>query len=408
MWALQLRIIALIALVTVINYIDRSAISFAIRPIEESLGITNTDYGWIAGAFGIGYISMAVLGGRLVDRFGPLSVWAVSAVSWSIVTMAMGFAQGFTSLLILRILLGVAEGSHFPCLLRTITDWLPASWRARSMTMSLLGVPVASVIGAPFLSWLIDAFNWHVMFYLLGLLGMGWAILWVLCFRGRTPNIHKPVHLAGENTLIIEKTTPWKEILSSPPFQMSCFIYFAFGYTVFFALMWLPGYLEQTFSLDVRETGNLAILPWLLSSSFILAGGAFSDKLLRITHDLRSSRSFIIGAGMGLSGIAFLGVAFFNILQINLVLFSFGLACAFAINAPIYSLNADLFHRHAGTAQAIMGLFFALAGILAPGISGWLTDLSGNFQMSIYLIAILSFAAAALAFFLQKPYSPKK
>src|ERR1700692_231479 len=102
MW-LHLRILALIAVVTIINYFDRSAISFAIQPIEHTFGITNGEFGWIAGAFGIGYIVVVPFGGILVDRFGAVAIWLVSAIAWSLVTLCMGIAESFTSFFILRI-----------------------------------------------------------------------------------------------------------------------------------------------------------------------------------------------------------------------------------------------------------------------------------------------------------------
>lgn len=402
MW-LQLRIIALVALVTIINYFDRSAISFAIQPIEQTLGLTNLEFGWIAAGFGIGYIFMSAVGGFLVDRFGPVKVWPICAVIWSIVTIAMGSASSFSSFFILRILLGVAEGVHFPCLLKIVSDWLPPSMRARSLAMGLFGVPIASVIGSPFISWLVDSFGWHRMFYVIGTLGLVWTVLWVLCFKGRAPSIEQPRHVAGEIGGMTGKRHLWKQILSSHPFQISCFIYFAFGYTLFFALMWLPGYLEQTYAVDIRSTGYLVILPWLASAILLLIGGSLSDRLMRITHDLRKSRSYIIGIGMGLAGIAFIGVAMTNSLALDIFLLSIGLACAFAINSPIYALNSDLFRRHAGAAQGIMGLFFALSGILAPFLTGWLSEVSGNFQIAIYLVAALCIVAAILALFMQRP-----
>ena len=61
--------------ITVINYLDRSAISFAILPLREQLGISNEEYGWIASAFGVGYLFMCVFGGIIIDRFNPIKVW---------------------------------------------------------------------------------------------------------------------------------------------------------------------------------------------------------------------------------------------------------------------------------------------------------------------------------------------
>lgn len=401
MW-LHLRILALIAIVTVINYLDRSAISFAILPIEHTLGMTNSEFGWIAGAFGIGYILMAPFGGMLVDRFGPVIMWLSSAIAWSIITIFMGIVSSVEAFFFLRIALGIAEGVHFPCLLRTVVDWLPSNLRGRMLAIGLAGVPLSSLIGSPFLAWLIDDFGWKSMFFVLGFLGLVWVVLWILNFRGNFANEPKDPKASKKAMLMLQTSAGWRDILSSHTFQISCFIYFAFGYTVFFALMWLPGYLEQTYGIDIRKTGFLVMLPWFISSVMLFFGGSLSDYLLKKTHKLRLSRSCLIGIFMGASGILFLIIPFLPSLYFDVFLYSCALGFAFAINAPIYALNSDLFPHHPGTAQGVMTMFFALAGFIAPTLTGLLSDLSGNFEIAIYMMAAFSLVASVLAFF-QKP-----
>ncbi len=404
---LQLRILVLISCATIINFFDRSAISFAILPIEHDLNLTNTDFGWIAGAFGIGYMAMAVIGGILVDRFGAVLIWMVSAIVWSGVTIGLGLARSFEELFILRILLGFAESIHFSCLLKTIVDWLPLHLRARSIAIGLFGVPISAIIGAPFISWLIEFFGWHKMFYILGVLGIIWAVLWTMNFKGREWIKPKKITPLSQTTQIFERGTSWRTILSSHSFQMSCFIFFVFGYILFFALMWMPGYFEQTYGTNILLTGYLVVIPWALSALAILFGGSLSDRLLKRTQNLRKSRSLIIGLGMGLSGVFFVATILIHSLPLSLLFLSLSLALAFAINAPIYALNADLFPRHSGTAQGIMNLFLALASFLAPILTGWLTSISGDFTIALSLIAALSFVAAALALFIQNPQAPE-
>lgn len=407
MW-LQLRILGLIALVTIINYLDRSAISFAIQPIEHAFGITNGEFGWIAGAFGIGYLLTAPFGGMLVDRFGPLIMWLLSAIAWSIFTICMSFSAGFASFFIFRVLLGAAEGIHFPCLLRTVVDYLPQSMRAKMLAIGLAGIPLSSLIGSPFLSSIIDDFGWKAMFFVLGALGFLWGALWVMNFYGKFTFRSKDRGAARKAMLMLETSSGWKHILASHPFQISCFIYFCFGYTVFFALMWLPGYLQQTYAIDIRQTGLVVMVPWLVGTIMLFFGGSISDRLLKKTRDLHKARSCLIGACMGISGLLFLLIPLSSSLFLDVTLYSLALGTAFAINAPIYSLNGDLFPRHPGTAQGIMTLFFALAGIVAPALTGFLSDISGNFGFAIYMMAGFSLVAAILAIFGQHPQVLKK
>ena len=106
----QWKIVLLITIITVINFIDRSSISFAIGPIEQNFGITNAQFGVIASAFSLGYIVMTFCGGILVDKFGTIGIWALSAILWSIATMLIATAESFWQFFWLRVFLGVAEG----------------------------------------------------------------------------------------------------------------------------------------------------------------------------------------------------------------------------------------------------------------------------------------------------------
>src|SRR5579883_1715334 len=273
----QWKIIVFLLIITIINYIDRGSISFAIKPIESEFGLNNTDFGWISSAFFIGYLLMTFFGGILVDRFGTVGVWSIGAILWSIVMMLLGLADGFWSFFVLRLALGFTEGIHFPALLRTVSNWLPEAWRARAASFGLFGVPLASIIGSPLTSYLIYALNWRLMFVILGSLGIIWAFCWVFLFRKHPKALFSSVSSTSLYfTLGKKKKLPWKPLLTNRTFLLSCLTFFAFGYTVLFALMWLPGYFAQTFNSSTLSLGFLVIPPWVCAGILLLFGGWLS------------------------------------------------------------------------------------------------------------------------------------
>src|SRR3990167_2976828 len=97
-------IAGLIFFITLINFIDRSAISFVINPLKQEFGFTDTQFGMILSAFGVGYMFMTILGGFLVDRWGPRLVWPLAAVAWSLCVACLGIASGFWGFIWIRIL----------------------------------------------------------------------------------------------------------------------------------------------------------------------------------------------------------------------------------------------------------------------------------------------------------------
>ena len=176
-------VIFLLFYITVINYIDRSAIAFAIGDIKVDLGLATTEIGLILGAFGLGYAVTTFLGGIAVDRWGARVVLLVAAVLWSASIGMTGLAGGFLTLYVARTVLGVAEGPDFPALTGAVSHWLAPHERAIALGNTLVAVPIALAIGAPAVTQLMHAFGWRGMFFALTALSVIWIPLWLIFFR---------------------------------------------------------------------------------------------------------------------------------------------------------------------------------------------------------------------------------
>jgi MFS family permease len=404
--AFQKWIIALIGIITVINFVDRSAISFVIQPLEREFGLTKLEFGAIAAAFGIGYSISTFLGGILVDRFGTVGTWALSAFLWSIATMMLAMGKGYYSFFCLRVFLGIAEGLHFPALVRTVTDWIPARWHARAAALGLFGIPFASIIGAPLVTYLISQLSWRSMFVILGFLGIVWAVLWLVLFRKHPHALFSSMSTRKGGFSF--KNTPWKSIFINPTFTTSCIIYFAYGYTMFFVLMWAPGYLVQVHKLSIQSTGLVLVPPWICAAIFMLIGGWLSDYLWKKTNSLRLARSSLIGTGLLISGLCMIPIMFSQGVIWDLAWLSLSLGFAASMHPPIYTLNADLFGPFAGMAQGVLSCYFALSGIAAPTITGWVVQTTGSFHYAFLVVSVLSISTSLMILLFQKPDTQPK
>lgn len=400
----------------IINYLDRSALSYAIGPLESAFGLTNTDFGLIAAAFGVGYLIMTVVGGVIVDRFGAHRVWSSFSIFWSIACALIALATGFWSLFVFRMLLGIAEGPNFPALTRVDTDWLPVSERARALAVGLAAVPFASVLGAPFISHLVAAVGWRWMFVILGALGVIWAVAWMLLFRDK-PALSKHVspaelsHIQSElealpnqqgHSLKEQKTT-WKFMLFNRSLLVNNYAFFVFGYLLFFAITWLPGYLEQTYAIKIKEVGWFLVAPWLLATILILLGGVISDWLWKKTRSIRMARSHLIWICQIISALCFIPVIFSHSLMVSLIGITLGVGFGMMPNAAFYAINADLARDRVATSLGIMDCAFAAAGILAPLITGVLSNATGSFTAAFSLLIGLTFTSALAIILFQNP-----
>lgn len=393
-------IIFIIFLILIGNYLDRSAIAYAISPIKQTFNLNNVHFGLIGSAFGIGYLFMTIGGGVLVDFYKAHRVLTVSNIIWSIACTMIGLATGFWSLFILRFLLGIAEGPSFPAVTQVVAHWLPLSKRVRTMSFALASVPFASVIGAPLISHLIVLYNWRITFIILGVLGLLLAIVWYVFYQDFPKDRRQNSSIAVEEHF---SKTSWGFILSNRSLLANNYAYFTYGYTFFFALIWLPGYLEQTYGLHLKQIGWFLIAPWLTATLLLIAGGFLSDRLLEKTKKLRIARSHIIWLCQGLSAICFIAVLISHTLISSLVFISLGLGFSLMPNAVFYSLNIDLAKDRAATSLGLMDCFFACGGILAPILTGFLSYMTGNFKAAIFLLISLTITSVLGIIFFQHP-----
>ena len=407
--------------ITIVNYMDRSAISYAAEPIKKEFHLHDGDLGAIFAAFGIGYMISTFIGGILVDRLGARKVWSVAAIAWSTMTAALGIAAGFWPLMLVRSLLGITEGPSFPALTRVVADWLPLDERVRSTAFGLVAVPLASVIGAPLISTLIVTVGWKCMFFILGSLGIFWAFVWWRLFRDypenaprvspqeltliRSGQVHADARTDHQirQAKLSESSASVVSLLKNPALMSNNYAFFAFGYLLFFAIHWLPDYLQQTFHLAPQQAGFLLVSPWLTAAIMLTAAGWLSDYLWKKTGSFRVARSHLIWTCQLLSGLCFIPVVMAPSLPMAILFLSLGLGFGLAPNAAFYALNADLAGSRAGTSLGLMASCTAGAAILAPYLTGILKDASGNFNSGIVLMIFFSLTAVLAVALFQHP-----
>lgn len=152
-------IFTLLMVITMINYIDRGAISYAQAFIIEEYGFDPKSWGAVLGYFGYGYMFGSLFGGILSDKKGPKFIWILAATAWSIFEIATAFAgdlgltvfggSALVGFAIFRILFGLTEGPIFSISNKTNANWAPPRERAVLSSLSFVGVPIGSLITAP-------------------------------------------------------------------------------------------------------------------------------------------------------------------------------------------------------------------------------------------------------------------
>jgi sugar phosphate permease len=324
-------VLAFLAAMTFVLYLDRVCIGQAGPAIQRDLGITETGWGFVAAAFTLSYAVFEVPTGRWGDRYGSRGVLTRIVVWWSLFTALTGAALGFGMLLTVRFLFGAGEAGALPNSARVLRQWFPESSRGRAQgfvtTAMLIGGAVAPIVSQPLIDWI----GWRWSFLVFGLIGVLWAVSFYLWFRD-DPAEH-PATNAAERQLIVagresrkplaidEETLapdlvgdegqahgpiPWDRVLScgnvwllgGAMMTMSAFYYMLFS--------WYPKYLQAARGVDPDLSSWLTGMVLGAGAVGSLSGGWLTDWLVRKTGDRRWGRTGQAVAGAGLTALCVL------------------------------------------------------------------------------------------------------
>lgn len=411
-------VVFLLFAITVVNYVDRAAISYAIPAIQRDLGLSPGLTGAILGAFGLGYAVTTLIGGFAVDRFGARIVLTVSAVLWSLSIGATSLATGFVVLYAARVLLGLSEGPNFPALTGAVTHWLSPHERATALGNALLAVPLALAIGGPIVTALLAWVDWRLTFAVLFVLSVGWVPLWWFLFRdnpaeSRFVNAAELAHIRSDHPAVSTRprvvARSWPEsgtlrrLLTNRTLLANTWAFFVFGYFLFFFMTWLPSYLERKYGLNLQAVGLFTVLPWLSAAVLLGLMGRWSDQLLKSTGRLRIARSYLIAGSQFVAALAVVPVALTDNLTVAIAGITVAVAASMGANAAYYAVNVDIVPERAATALGIMDFAFALAGFLAPAITGWVLDLRGSFVDGFLLMTGLALSSVLVVLLFHHP-----
>jgi ACS family hexuronate transporter-like MFS transporter len=411
-------IVFLLFSITIVNYIDRAAISYAIPVIQRELGFSAAESGAILGAFGLGYAITTLLGGLAVDRWGARIVLTVAAVLWSLSIGMTSLATGVAMLYAARVLLGVSEGPNFPALTGAVTHWLSPHERATALGNALLAVPLALAVGGPIVTHLLTWLDWRLTFGVLFVLSAAWVPLWYLLFRdspseSRFVNRAERDHIRTSHDAVAKappavlKSWPRMDViaalLSNRTLLANTWAFFVFGYFLFFFMAWLPSYLERKYGLHLDAVGLFTVLPWLAAALTLWLFGRWSDHLLVTTGRLRIARSWLIAGTQFVAAIAIVPVAMTDNLTVAIAGITVAVAASMGANAAYYAVNVDIVPERAATALGIMDFAFAIAGFLAPAITGWVLNIRGSFTDGFLLMAVLALSSVLVVLAFHNP-----
>jgi len=422
-------VIGLIALATVINYIDRQSLNVLWPQIAEemypdkSMDERKDIFGWISSIFLFSYAFGQAIFGKIFDKVGTRLGFIFSIGFWSIATALDALAKGFLSFAIFRSILGVAEAGNWPGAAKGNAEWFPAKERAFAQGIFNSGAAIGGIISIPLIAYLAIYFSWQMIFVFVGGVGLLWLIPWMLIVKappGKHPwltdeereyIIDKSRNTdSGEEQVVIEEKDEynpstgkvlthkesWGAIISSAAIDPIWWLF----------VFWIPIYLNEVYGMDVKAIGIYGWVPYVGAMIGAWFGGLLAQNRMKAGWSTNKTRKSVITLGCLIMLPCFYlltdpGSPVNAVVIMAVILFGFQTAIG-----NIQTLPSDLFGKKTvGTLSGLSGMSAKFAGVGLTALVSTLT-IGGNYTPAFIVGAILTLIVLASVWLLIKKVEP--
>lgn len=327
------RVLAILLLAYIFNFIDRQIIGILAVPIKAELGLSDTQLSLMGGiAFALFYSGLAIPIAWLADRRSRVNIIAVSVALWSAFTAACGLAQNFWQLFLARMGVGIGEAGGVAPSYALVSDFFPKERRARALALFSLGIPIGSALGVFFGGWIASHLDWRSAFLIVGLAGLPAALLVKI-------GISEPVR-GGFDTAdgsASAAAPPFGAVAArlagTPSFWLLSFGAASGSILGYGLIFWLPSFFTRSFDLPLGDIG------WFYGS-IVLVGGVLGTWLGgwlgdRAGPDRPGSYALIPAICFTIAAPCFAAGLFAPSLQVAWILFAIGQMLALAWLGPV-------------------------------------------------------------------------
>ena len=421
-------VIALIALATVINYIDRQALVVLWPSIAGDLYPDKTAdehkeiYAFLSVIFIFSYAFGQAIFGKIFDWIGTRLGFALSISVWSIATIMHAFAKGVVTFSIFRSLLGLAEAGNWPGATKSNAEWFPTKERALAQGIFNSGAAVGGLISIPLIGTLAIYFSWQMIFVLIGVLGLLWLIPWMILVKS-PPKYHPWITdeeceyiLSGQENQsvtadndegynpstgeLLSHKQSWGVIIASACIDPIWWLF----------IFWIPIYLFEVYGMDVKQVALYGWVPYMGAMLGAFFGGLLAQNRFKAGWTTDYTRKLVITLGCltmlpALLAMSNPGSPITAVLLMAVILFGFQTAIG-----NVQTLPSDFFGgKTVGTLAGFSGMAAKLGAVGLTALVPMLTA-GGNYTPAFMIGAGLAVSALASVWILCpkiEPLSPK-
>ena len=398
-------ILALVAIGTAINYLDRTVLGIAAPYLSKDLSLTPTQMGLVFSAFSWSYAALQIPGGIFLDRFGTRLTYFITVALWSVFTALMGAVNSLGGLIATRIGVGIFEAPCFPANSRILATWFPQHERARANAVYSVGMN----FGLGFLSvplfWITQQFGWRGLFFIVGGVGVAFSFVWWSMY-------HNPSESETANRAELDYIEAggggeykgqrldfrWRHIgalLRHRQIIGASIGQFGGNSTLVFFLTWFPTYLVTARGMTFIKAGMMVSLPYIAAAVGVVLGGLVSDSILKRTGSANFARKLPIVSGMLLASTIILAnwvPADNNALVIVIMSIAFFGQGMTNLGWTVVSDIAP--KKLIGLTGGLFNFTTNLAGIITPIVIGATFEATGSFFGPLAYIAVVAIVGA--------------
>ncbi|MBQ6682070.1 MAG: MFS transporter [Prevotella sp.] len=409
-------VVTLIFFATTVNYIDRQVIGLLKPYIQDDLGWTEADYGYIVTAFQVAYGIGMLVCGRMLDRLGSKLGYSIAIIVWSLGAMLHAAVRSVTGFGAARAVLGLGEAGNFPAAVKVIAEWFPKRDRAYATGLFNSGTTIGAIIAPIIVTAITLEWGWRWAFIITGLLGFIWVVAWWLIYKSpeKNPKVNaaelayireqpenpespeNPVNPDNpDNPEYQESSVPWRELFRHRQTYAILFSRFVTDWVWWFFLFWTPDFLNKTHGVDLKATVLPLIIIYTMSSIGGIYGGHVSSQFIKMGRSIDFARKTTILL-FALLVLPLNAVPYIH--NIWIVVFIIGLATsthqAWASN--IFTIVSDVYPKQVvGSMTGISSVGGAVGGALASSFVGLILEWTGSYA-TIFMIASTMYILAWL------------
>jgi len=387
-------------LLSMLVYVDRIGISVAKEPMTDALQLSDKQFGWVLSMFALGYALFQTPLGILSDKYGPRRALTAVVSLWSFFTALTGAVTNFISLFFVRFLFGVGEAGAYPGISKAVYHWIPIRERGIVNGINFSGGRFGAAFALPLIAIVIDSMGWRNTFFILGLLGILWAVAWYFLFRDN-PEDHPRVSAFEKEEIVLSRSKLGIEVkskfavqslLESRNMWLAMGQYFASNFTFFFCLTWLFPHVKEQFMLNNLEAGFYSSFP-LIAGAF---GNMFSGWLVDTIYKRGSFKwSRVIPAviGFSLASVGLIASLYSNEITASIIFLSIAIFGADMTISPSWTLCNDIGKLHSGAVSGTMNMAGNIGSFITALAFPYLKDWTGSVTPFFILGAILNLMA---------------